>query len=148
MIGSALRREIQSFTSTASDGRFDRETLARCGSALMKLTRGVRIGASDDGSPSTSLLAALVERSSLEAPEVYLAYRAFGEFFAAQLGLSDADADRAEASLDAIDDIVQDPAELPRLRAQLSRFTDHFRLLCQEAQRAPRRQFEHRVSAA
>jgi len=148
MIGSALRAEIQMFYSTASDGRLDREVLARCAAASAKLTRGVRVPAAEEALPSLSSLAALVESSATEQPASYLAFRALGEYVAAQLGVADGQLDRAEASLDTIDDIALDPAELPRIREQLRRYITLFQQLYQEAHRALRRQPALHVSAA
>jgi hypothetical protein len=120
MIASALRTEIQEFLVADSDRRVDGE-LARV--ALDLLARGRHGG-----------------------PAALLACQAFCESLVAHFeGRS---LDRFEAMLDAIDDLVVDPAELPALRESLRRFTTQLEQLRLEATRAPRRQSERHVSAA
>ena len=147
MIASALRAEIQHFCEAAPDGLTDAD-FARCAIAAHRLTRGRAVAVAEDGLPSIHALAILVERSAKEAPAAFLACQALCESFMAHLGLDDGAFDRAEAALDAIDDLVEDPAALPELREHLRRFVEHFEQLCKEANRAARRPSEQHVSAA
>jgi hypothetical protein len=119
MIASALRTEIQQFCAEASVGRLEAD-LARRALAAHRT----------------------------EGPAAVLAYEALCEYLSAQLGLEGASLDRFEGTLDAIDDLVEDPAELPVLREQLRRFCEQLEQTCQEANRAPRRKPERHVSAA
>ena len=120
MIASALRTEIQEFV-VADSGRLVDGDLARV--ALDLLGRGRHGG-----------------------PAAFLACQAFCESLVAHCeGRS---LDRVEAMLDAIDDLVVDPAELPALRESLRGFIAQLEQLCLEAPIAPRRQSERHVSAA
>jgi hypothetical protein len=121
MIASALRAEIQQFLAADPDG----------------LVHGDLAGLA---------LRVLLERDPEKAPAAFLACQALCESLAAHA--EGASLDRFEATLDAIDDLVQDPAELPALRDSLRRFMQRLEQLGQEATRAPRRQSEHHVSAA
>lgn len=147
MIASALRAEIQQSCAAAWGGVPDTD-LARCALAAHRLTHGRPVGAAEEVLPSTRALTVLVERSVKDAPAAFLAYQALCEFLVTQLGLEGGSLDRVEQALDAIDDLVQDPAELPLLRQSLRGFIHHFEQLCQESTRAPRRQSERHVSAA
>jgi hypothetical protein len=121
MIASALRAEIQRFLLADADRLLEGD--------LARVAPG-----------------ALLERDREAAPAAFLACQALCESLAAHFeGRS---LDGFEAMLDAIDDLVQDPAELPVLRESLRRFTQHLEQLCQEATRAPRRQSDRHVSAA
>jgi hypothetical protein len=121
MIASAMRAEIQQFLAADSSRLVDEE--------LARLATGM-----------------LQERDREEAPAAFLACQALCESLAARFeGRS---LDRFEAMLDAIDDLVQDPAQLPPLREQLRGFIERVEQLSLETTRAPRRQSEHRVSAA
>jgi hypothetical protein len=120
MIASALRAEIQQYLAADPDQLVD-ANLAR-----------IALGA--------------LERDADEAPAALLACQALCESLMARFqGQS---LDRFEATLDAIDDLVEDPAELPDLRKSLRRFIEQLDRLSKEATRAPRRQLEHHVSAA
>jgi hypothetical protein len=147
MIACALRTEIQLFCAAASDGLPEAD-LARCALAAHRLTHGRAVDTAEAALPSARALTLLVERSVKEAPAAFLAYQALSEYLVAQLGLEGGSFDRVEEALDAIDDLVQDPADLPVLRESLRRFTLHFEQLCHEVTRAPRRLSEHHVSAA
>jgi len=121
MIASAMRAEIQQFLA-ADSSRLADEELARLATGMLQ------------------------ERDREEAPAAFLACQALCECLTARFeGRS---LDRFEAMLDAIDDLVQDPAQLPPLREQLRGFIERVEQLSLEATRAPRRQSEHRVSAA
>jgi len=145
MIASALRSEIQPFCVTACE-RFPAGDLVRCAASAQRVVRGMRAGTPEDKLPAMRALTSLVERAASEQVAASLAYRALCECMVAQLGLESADG--FEAALDALDDLVQDPAQLPPLRLQLRAFIEHFEQLCQEATRAPRRQPDLSVSAA
>lgn len=147
MIASALRTEIQKFCAAAPD-RLPGANLARCALAAHRLTHGRAVVTAEEGLPSLRALTLLVESSTKDAPATFLAYRALTENLVAQLGLEGGNLDRVEEALDAIDDLVQDPRQLPILRERLRHFTNRFEQLCQEAPRATRRQSERRVSAA
>jgi hypothetical protein len=147
MIASALRAEIERSCAVASDG-VSAADLARCALAVHQLTHGRAVGNVGDALPSTLALTILVERSAKEAPAAFLAYQALCEFLVAQLRLEGGSFDRVEEALDAIDDLVKDPVELPVLRESLRRFVHHFEQLCQEVTCASRRQSERHVSAA
>jgi hypothetical protein len=144
MIASALRSEIQPFCITACE-RFPAGDLARCAASAQRAMRGMRVGAPEDKLPAMRVLTSLVERCAPESA-THLAYRAMCECLIAHLGLQSADA--FEEALDALDDLVQDPAQLSPLRQQLRTFLGYFEQLCQEATRAPRRQPDLNVSAA
>jgi hypothetical protein len=121
MIASALRAEIQQFLLTDPDRRI-RGDLARLA------------------------LGALRERDRDLTPATFLACQALCEFLVADgEGRS---LDGFEAMLDALDELVEDPAQLPSLRAQLRSFIEHIEQLFQESSRAPRRQPALHVSAA
>jgi hypothetical protein len=102
----------------------------------------------DEELPAMRLLAELVERAAHCQPAALLAYRALSEQLVAQVKPSArAEAAREEA-FDAIDDLVEDPTELPVLRSALHTFCEHFQHLCQEATRAPRRRAALTATAA
>lgn len=147
MIASALRTEIEGFYIRASAviGHAD---LVRCAVGAQRLTRGMRVGASEEQLPSMRALKTLVEGGADEQQAAQLAYRALCEYMAARLGLDSGNPDRVEAALDALDGLVQDPADLPALRARLRVFTEHFEHLCKEATDARRRHSNLRISAA
>ncbi len=121
MIAGALRTEIQRFAPRAPD---------RARDALMHA------------------LATLVECSSPEDPAGRLACHAFAEHVAVELGAPGADRSRVEQALDAIDELVEDPAQLPGLRQALRAFMLRFERQCEETVRLPRRQTDVRISAA
>ncbi len=121
MISGALRTEIQRFAPRTQDAARD---------LLMRT------------------LATLVERSATDDPAARLAYRAFAEHVAVQLGVLGADGSRVEQALDALDDLVEDPARLPALRQALRAFIQRFELQCDETVHVPRRRADVRVSAA
>jgi hypothetical protein len=146
MIAAALRTEIDLFCQRALD-RADHDALTRCAVATQHLTQGDR-AVGDEELPAMRLLAELVERAAHEQPAALLAYRALSEQLVAQVKHSAlAEAAREEA-LDAIDDLVGDPTELPTLRGALLTFCEHFQHLCQEATRAPRRRAALTATAA
>jgi hypothetical protein len=121
MIASALRAEIQTFLAADSD-RLVHGDLARLATGILQ------------------------ERDREKAPAAFLACQALCESLTACSERGSLD--RFEATLDAIDDLVEDPAQLPVLREQLRRFMDRIEQLSLEASRAPRRQPEPHVSAA
>jgi hypothetical protein len=146
MIAAALRTQIDLFCRRALD-RTELDSLARCAVATQHLTHGERPLDSDE-LPAMLLLAELVEQAARSKPAAHLAYRALSEQLVAQVKPSPlADAAREEA-LDAIDDLVGDPTELPVLRSALHTFCEHFEHLCQEATRAPRRRAALTATAA
>jgi len=121
MIASALRTEIQQFLAAHSDPVV-KEDLAHL---------AIRV---------------LLERDREKAPAAFLACQALCESLTAYS--AGGSLDRFETTLDAIDDLVQDPAQLPPLREQLRRFMERIEQLSKDASRAPRRQPEPHVSAA
>jgi hypothetical protein len=122
MIASALRAEIQQFIVS------DRDGLVTGDLARLALTM-------------------LANSTDSHGPAALLACQAFCESLVAHVGgLS---LDRFEATLDAIDDLVQDPAQLPMLRDRLRLFIEQVERRSQEVQSgAPRRQPALHVSAA
>ena len=121
MIASALRAQIQQVLASEPDGVANGD--------LARLALGV-----------------LLERDREQDPAAFLACEALCESLAARFeGRS---LDRFEATLDAIDDVVPDPAHLPRLREELRHFIERVEQLSQEATRAPRRQPVLHESAA
>jgi len=147
MIGSALRSEIRRCCAAISDGLPETD-VAGCALAVHRLVHGKRGGSTEEALPSARALTALIERSVEAAPADFLAYQAICESLVAQLGLEGGSFDRVEEALDALDDLVEDPSQLPTLRESLRHFVDHFEQFCQEVTLAPRRQSERRVSAA
>jgi len=147
MIAAALRNEIDLFCRRALD-RADHDALARCAVATQHLTADRNRGVGDEELPAMRHLAELVERAAHSQPAALLAYRALSEQLVAQVNPSPlAEASREEA-FDAIDDLVEDPTELPVLRSALRNFCEHFQHLCQEATRAPRRRADLTATAA
>ncbi len=147
MIAAALRTEIDLFWQYALE-RSEMDTLARCAVATQRLAHGVGDGSGDDSLPSMRAMAELLDRAALAQPAALLAYRALAEHLVAQALPSSAASAAREQALDSIDDLVEDPADLPVLRTALSTFCGHFHRLCQEATRAPRRRADLTASAA
>lgn len=147
MIGSALRSEIRRCCAALSDGPPETD-LARCALAAHRLMHGRQGVSTEEALPSARALTALIERSVEGAPADFLAYQALCEYLLAQLRLEGGSFDRAEEALDAIDNLVEDPAQLPTLRESLRHFAKQFEQFCHEVTLAPRRQPERRVSAA
>jgi len=147
MIASALRTEIIRLTSRICDGN-ERGQLARCSGSLQRLVRGLTAAANEETLPSMRALVALFERSERDEPAECLAYRAFAEHLAAEIGLPSADRDRIEAALDSLDERVADPRQLAPVRRALTTFAEHFDRFCQEVSRAARRSADLAASAA
>ena len=147
MIAAALRTEIDLFCTRVLE-RSELETLACCALATQRMTQGVRPVTGDDSLPSMRVLADLVDRAARSQPGAFLAYRALAEHLATQVGHAEAADAAREMAFDTIDDLVEDPAELPVLRNALTTFCEHFEHLCQEATRAPRRRDALTASAA
>ncbi|MGD0524292.1 MAG: hypothetical protein ABSE49_04060 [Polyangiaceae bacterium] len=147
MIASALRTEIERFYERAT-ATVVRADFARCAVAAQRLLRGARPAAPEESLPSARALAALAEHGLAEQPAAHLAYGALCEYAVARMGLDTGDLDRVESALDAIDDTVRDPADLPLLRARLKLFAEHFERFCEEATDARRPRSDLRISAA
>lgn len=147
MIAAALRTEIDAFCHGALE-RYELETLSRCAVAAQRLTQGLRVGGSEGSLPSVRALAELVDRAVRSQPGAFLAYRALTEHLEAQVVQPGGAASAREEAFDAIDDLVDDPTELPVLRNALLTFCEKFQQLCQEATRAPRRLADISASAA
>jgi hypothetical protein len=147
MIAAALRTEIDLFCHSAAE-RSELETLERCALATQRLTQGQRAGGTEESLPSMRALGDLIERAARSQPAVFLAYRAVTEQLALHVAPSPGSARAREEALDTIDDLVEDPTELPELRDAVVTFCDRFQRLCQEAIRAPRRSNDLTASAA
>lgn len=143
MIACAIRHEIQRFLAAAED-RLDPNELRRCGLVAVDAIRGA------PGSVGASCPPALMEQLAAADDDeaTALALLAFAEFLAVRVGIPNASLDRAEAALDRLDDLVQEPVELNPLRQRLRAFLDVFMRICLEAHRAPRRPLELQSSAA
>lgn len=147
MIAAALRTEMDLFWQHALE-RSERDTLARCAVATQHLAQGLGVDCSDESLPSMRAMAELLDRAASAQPAALLAYRALAEHLVAQVLPSSAASAAREHALDSIDDLVEDPADLPVLRTALNTFCSHFQRLCQEATRAPRRRADLTASAA
>jgi hypothetical protein len=106
MIASVLRAEIDRLVAEASD-----PTLSRVAEGLLRAAR------STETSPPTA---------------EQLTCRAFLERLALRLALPGADAERVEADLDSLDDLVTDPRELHTLRAALHALVERVHFACDE----------------
>lgn len=137
MIAAALRTEIDLFCRSTVE-RCELDALARCVLAAQRLTQGLRAGGPEESLPSMRALGELLERAVETKPAVFLAFRAATEQLAMHVAPSSGAARAREEAFDTIDDLVEDPTELPALRDALTAFCDHFQRLCQEATRAPR----------
>lgn len=147
MIGAALRTEIDLFWQNAIE-RSEIDTLSRCAVATQRMAQGLGDGRGDESLPSMRAMAELLDRAAEAQPAALLAYRALAEHLVAQVLPSSAASAAREQALDSIDDLVEDPADLPVLRAALNTFCGHFHRLCQEATRAPRLRADLTASAA
>lgn len=146
MIAAALRTEIDLFSQRALD-RVELAAFERCALATQRLTQGGGATGAEE-LPTIRVLAELVERAARCQPAALLAYRAFSEELVAKVMPEAGTAVAREGAFDAIDDLVEDPTELPLLRSALLTFCDHFQHLCQEATRAPRRRGDLTATAA
>lgn len=147
MIAAALRTEIDLFCRSTVE-RCEHDALARCVFATQRLTQGLRAGGDEESLPSMRALGELVERAVDTQPGVFLAYRAATEELVMHVAPSSGAARAREKAFDTIDDLIEDPTELPAMRDALNTFCDHFQRLCQEATRAPRRSTGLTASAA
>jgi hypothetical protein len=148
MIASALRTDIERFYGAACERAVDRGDFERCAAAARRLVVGRRVGAPEETLPATRALSNLVQSAAAEQRAAVLSFRAICEYMAARLGLEGASLECVEETLDAIDDMVQEPSELPLLREQLRRFTAQFEQMCQESTRVVRTRPDLHVSAA
>jgi hypothetical protein len=146
MIAAALRTEIDVFCRRALD-RAELDALVPCAVATQCLTQGGKASSTEE-LPTMRVLVELVERALRSQPAAFLAYRALSEHLVAQVMSSPVAAAAREDAFDAIDDLVEDPTELPVLRRALLTFCEHFQHLCQEATRAPRRPTDLTATAA
>jgi hypothetical protein len=147
MIAAALRTQIDHFCRDALE-RSETEALARCALATQRMTQGLQLDGAEKALPSMTALSELVHRALRSHRAAFLAYRALAEQLAMHALPSMAPAAAREDAFDAIDDLVDDPTELPVLRSEVAAFCEHFQRLCQEATRAPRRLVDVSASAA
>jgi len=160
MIARALRAEIErsAHTMRARNPLFS-------GAA-----KGTQRARTSGPSPALGSLLALLDRGARDGTPAHLAHKAFFQYLAAENGLSwiqmveercgipeealgflgsarEECRDGVEEVLDAIDDLVDDPARLPGLRDELREVIEHFDQLCVEVAHVDRRAGLH-VSAA
>ncbi len=147
MIASALRVEMDRFHTRVTEHAAYGTSFAPCAATMQRITRGMPIDGTQQTLTSVQTLSALVEHAAVGCPALLSAYRAFGDHIVTRAGLDDC-REEVEQALEAVDDLVVDPQDLPPLRQQFLRFIECFEQFCQEVTSDPERRTELRVSAA